>query len=84
MNKLFDHMIRLSRFDALRLFVLFAIIWFVQQVVSMQIEQLVWGEPFPHVGDLVVTVLLAVAYVRAAHRLSEAIALLQGQGGADA
>lgn len=53
---------RLARYDVFRLFGMTVIVWIVEQIISFQVEKIVWGAAFVHWFDVAFTVVLFAGF----------------------
>ncbi len=66
----------LSNYDAIRMFWLFVCAWLVEQVLSIGIEHLVWGDGFVHWFDVAFTACLFGFYALCANYLADSITVM--------
>ncbi len=71
MRKFIYKLIVLADFSIFKLYGIFAMVWFTEQIVSMGIEDLIYGKPFIHWFDVAFVITLFIVFVVIAWKLAE-------------
>lgn len=62
----------LAHYDVIRLYVMTMCVWITEQIISLMVEVLIWGERFQHWFDLAFTLSLFAVFAIIANEMAKA------------
>ena len=77
-NKFSAKIFVLCKFRIRELTWLFIGVWFAVQILFVAVEMLIWGETFPHYGDVISTFILSWIYFHNLHLLGDVLIKITG------